>query len=290
MKKLSKDRICYVMSRETAPVLQVRPGETFCVETEDAYGGTIKASGDLFPGAVRPNPATGPVYVEGSEPRDVLRVDIERIEIPDQGVMATPETKILPIKAGKVFLRADLSVPISPMIGVIGTAPQLEPVPNTTPGKHGGNMDCKQIGEGCSVYLPVNVEGALLALGDVHAQMGDGEVCGCGVEVAATVTLRAWVYRSVLPTPCVATPDSVAFIGSALTLDECEDIVVGKAHLFLTDWLNLNEKEALRIMSVVGELRVCQVVDPLKTMRFVLPRSVLEPLGFNDVKAFEPRD
>jgi amidase len=140
-------------------------------------------------------------------------------------------------------------------------------------------MDCRQVRAGASVFLPVSVEGALLALGDVHALMGDGEVGGCGAEVRAKVTLRTAVVSDKVPTPCVVTPEAVSFVASAQTLDECERMVLAKAHRFLAEQMGLDPDEALRIMSLVGDLGVCQVVDPLKTMRFALPVAVLERLG-----------
>ena len=140
-------------------------------------------------------------------------------------------------------------------------------------------MDCKVITEGSSVYLPVNATGALLCIGDIHALMGDGEVCICGAEVSGSIALRTRIVRSFLPTPCVETKDSVHFIGSAKSLDTAERLVLEKAFKFLNRCLKLPSNEASRIMSLVGDLRVCQVVDPLKTMRFTLPKSVLKSLG-----------
>jgi amidase len=226
--------------------------------------------------------------VEGAEPGDILRIAIDSIEVRGSATMASPSTKILPIRGGRVFVGKGLSIPFDPMIGVIGTAPEYEGVPTTTPGEHGGNMDCREIRAGRVVYLPVHVEGALFAAGDVHALQGDGEVCGCGAEVAASITLRAWPLDAPLPTPCVETDEHLIFIASAKTLDECEELAIEKAQGFLTDLLGMEPEEALRMMSLVGDLGVCQVVDPLKTMRFAIPRLVLEPLGLASVKALAP--
>jgi amidase len=294
MKRLSKDRVCYAMSGANEPALRVASGEVFCVETEDCYSGCLRRPEDRIPESMGGfgNPATGPVAVEGAAPGDLLRVEIERIETRDYAVMhvgpgkgalaeqiAADETVVLPIEGGELLLRSDVRVPIRPMIGVIGTAPAGEDVPTITPGEHGGNLDCREIAAGAVVYLPVNVEGGLLALGDLHAVMGDGEVCICGAEVSGEVTLRAQAVRSALPTPCVETAEWVVFLGSALSLDDCERMVLDKAHRFLTERVGLGANEAARVMSLVGELRVCQVVDPLKTMKFMLPKPVLRGLG-----------
>ncbi len=298
MQRLTREHVCYAMSRENAPAMRVAAGETFRVETEDCYGGCLRSAEDRIPperGSFG-NPATGPIYVEGAEPGDLLKVSVLGIETRDWAVMrvapgkgAVPdgiesdEVMILPIHDGEVTFHSKLHIPVEPMIGVIGLAPAGDPVPTITPGEHGGNLDCREIGVDAAVYLPVSVEGGLLALGDLHAVMGDGEVCICGAEVSGEVTLKADVVQAGLPTPCVETAEWAAFLGSAETLDECEEMVITAAHRFLTDCVGLEANEAARLMSLAGELRVCQVVDPLKTMKFMLPRFVLQSFGVSEL-------
>ena len=290
MIRVTKDKACYAMSSANAPVAEIRQGEVFCVETEDCYSGNLKSPQDRFTKDMwdSVNPATGPVCITGVEPGSVLRVEIEEIKTRDDAVMCVEhgagalgdfiegvETSILPIRNKRLILNETLSIPVQPMIGVIGTAPTGEPVLNGTPGEHGGNMDCKLIAAGSVVYLPVNVRGALLALGDLHAVMGDGEVCICGAEVSGEVTLKASVANSYVPTPCVETDSHYHVIGSALTLDECERIVLTRAHAFLTEVAKMSANDAARAMSILCDLCVCQVVDPLKTMRFSIPKTLL---------------
>jgi amidase len=105
--------------------------------------------------------------------------------------------------------------------------------------------------------------------------MGDGEACICGAEVSGSITMRASTVPWRIPTPCVETDGAFYFIGSAKTLDECEKIVLRKAHNFLENVFMMKANEAARLMSLVGDLQVCQVVDPLKTMRFAIPKHVL---------------
>ncbi len=295
MKRLTRDKACYALSRDDEPVLHVAPGEVFCVETQDAASGKLKSPQDVYTEDLLPfvNPATGPIHVEGAQPGDLLRVDIERIDTNNFGVMAlgdnkggpmaayvqSKETSFLDIDGGTIRLRENLSVPIEPMIGVIGTAPDGEPLSTLDPGEHGGNMDCKEIAAGASVYLPVAVEGGLLALGDLHALMGDGEVATCGADLSGEVVLSASVLHAALPTPCVETEDHLIFIGSAKTLDECERIVLNKSFRYLTDCVKLAPNEAVRLMSLVGDLGVCQVVSALKTMKFKLRKSALTAIS-----------
>ncbi len=117
-----------------------------------------------------------------------------------------------------------ISLDVEPMIGgVIGTAPANKSIMTVVPDNHGGNMDCKRITADSAVFLPVNVEGGLLSIGDLHAVMGDGEVCGCGVEIkGGDVTIRVEVLKNKsLPLPpLVATKESIMTISSKETLDE----------------------------------------------------------------------
>lgn len=293
MKRLTKDHVCYKMSRDNEPAITVAPAESICIETEDCYSGNLRTEEDVFTKDMwdTVNPATGPIYVEGAAPGGALRVDIQRIEIRDHAVMCVEhgagaladmiegvETHILPIVDGRLRVTKKLSLAVRPMIGVIGVAPEGDAILNGTPGEHGGNMDCAEITEGSTLYLPINVPGALLSLGDLHAVMGDGEVCICGAEVSGEVTVKVCPLSATIPTPCVETPTSALFIASALTLDECEKAVLAKTHRFLTESMGLSANAAARLMSLAGHLGVCQVVDPLKSMKFTLPRQVLDKL------------
>ena len=194
MRTVSNKQVCYSMSSENKPVLRVVCGETFQLETKDCYSNKLKTEKCLFTKAMwnTVNPATGPVFIESSRPGNIIKVEILKIEIRNFAVMSIEhgngaleefiegqETSIYPIRDGKMIFNEQISLPIKPMIGVIGVAPAGKEILNGTPGAHGGNMDCKIITAGTTVYLPVNVEGALLAAGDLHAVMGDGEVCIC---------------------------------------------------------------------------------------------------------------
>lgn len=157
-------------------------------------------------------------------------------------ILEERKTKIIPIIDERARFNDRLLLEIEPMIGVIGTAPQEEEIPTSTPGTHGGNMDCKRIGQGSVVYLPVNVPGALLALGDVHALMGDGEVIICGIEIVAKKTLG-----------------EAAVAASEMMLQ------------FIHERLGMELQEAAMLLSIVGDLRICQIVDPLMTVRMKFP-------------------
>lgn len=296
MLTIHTDTKIHRMSENNPPVAKAKSGDTVCFETLDCFGGQLKSENDLLGGLDwdNVNPASGPLFVEGAMPGDVLKVEILKIELDDHGVMvdapgegvtgaavSSESTKILPVENGKVEFNEKLSFPICPMIGVIGTAAKGEGIDTGTPGSHGGNMDCTRIGEGATLYLPVNTEGALLAMGDLHARMGDGEVEVCGVEIAGKVTVKLTVLKNCkLPTPFLVNGELAMAIHSADTVDEACVGATMAMHGFLTGELGMNEHEAGMLLSVTGNLCICQVVDPEKTVRMEIPISVTKAYGY----------
>lgn len=296
MLTIHTDTKVHLMSKDNAPAARCKDGETVCFETLDCFGGQLQSEAQKMGGLDwdNINPATGPLYIEGAQAGDVLKVEILSIELDDHGVMVHSEgervtgsvvqgevTKILPIENGCAKFNDKLSFALQPMIGVIGTAPAGKGIPTGTPGAHGGNMDCTRIGAGTTLYLPVNVDGALLAMGDLHAVMGDGEVGVCGVEIAGAVTVRVSVLKGcALPTPFLLTPELAMTICSAKTADEAADNATLAMHAFLVSELSMDAHDAGMLLSIAGNLCVCQVVDPEKTFRMELPRSVTKAYGY----------
>jgi amidase len=293
--RVGKERRVYALAADTPPVVTVTPGAIVRLETADCFADQLRSPDDALTAVDWDdiNPATGPVRVEAAEAGDVLVVHVERIELADQGLMAVGpgfgvladriaafEWRRVPIRDGTAAFADGVALPVRPMIGVVGVAPAGTPVPTGTPGAHGGNMDTRLIGEGATLYLPVFVSGALLAAGDLHAVMGDGEICGTGVEVAGAVTLRLEVRRDMrLRNPVVRTADVVATIASAQTLDEAASMATRDMADLLEERLGLSASTATMLMSAAGELQVSQVVDPLKTARFVMRHRVLAGFG-----------
>ena len=293
---IHSDTRIHKMSRDNAPAARACSGDTVRFETLDCFGCQLTTEDQHLGGLdwSNINPATGPLFVEGAMPGDVLKVEILKIDLDDHGVMVdgpgegitgravTDEsTKILPIADGMVRFNEKLSFPINPMIGVIGTAPAGDDVDTGTPGAHGGNMDCTRIGAGATLYLPVHAEGALLAMGDLHAVMGDGEVEVCGVEVAGAVTVRVTALKGcALPTPFLINDSVAAALFSGETVDDACVGATMAMHSFLTGELGMDVHEAGMLLSVAGNLRICQIVDPEKTCRMELPRSVMSAYGY----------
>ncbi len=296
MLTIKRDSVVYAMSPDNAPVATVNSGDTLIFETHDCFGGQITKESDRMGGLdwSRINPATGPVYVEGAEKGDTLKVEILHIalapqavtlEAPGEGITgleaSDENTKILCIEGDKLRFNERLSLPLRPMIGVIGTAPADEAIPTGTPAAHGGNMDCKRIGTGATLYLPVNVPGGLLAMGDLHAVMGDGEVCVCGAEIAGEVTVRVTLVKGQpLPLPFLVNQTDAMAIHSAPDLDSAATGATLQMRSFLVDQVKMAPHEAGMILSLMGDLCICQAVDPQKTCRMELSLSLLKELGY----------
>jgi amidase len=292
---LETTNVFYSFSPNLKPALKVDQNQEFILKTLDCFSGQIKSDEDLLDRLdwERVNPATGPVYVSGAMPGDIIGFDILGIRIgPDSRVVVAPgegvpgemisqmETVILNHKDNCLDFKGMAVIPFKPMVGVIGVAPKDREIPNGTPEKHGGNMDCKIIAVGCRVYFEVEVEGALFGCGDLHSAQGDGEIGVSGAETSGEVRLKGAVYPRLkgLPTPFVETDDMVVTISSAESSDEAVKGAVKNMIFFLNRFAGISVNQASMLMSMAGNLCFCQVVDPLKTVRFEFPKSVLPSL------------
>lgn len=291
--RLGQDKFFFAFDKNNQPALRVTTPCQLTMESGDALCGQVTSEEQRLESLdfARCNPATGPVYVEGAEPGDALRVRVSALRLADTGfTMTIPGTGLLPdqvkgkvafcpVKGGKVLFRG-LELPLRPMIGVIGVAPAGDAVPCGTPGAHGGNMDTTGIGPGCDLYFPVNVPGALFGLGDLHATMGDGEVCVTGVEITGEADLELELFKGMkLPCPLLKSGGELAFLASALTTDEAIELSVKYMHALIMKESGWDLDDVLMLMSLCGQARISQLVDPLKTARFCMPLAVLRELG-----------
>lgn len=270
--------------------LVVDPETRFRVRTRSILSHVDTRSADVFQAIGDYDhmdiPVTGPVEIRGAQPGDVLRIDIEDIEIADHGAMVTIPGRggftepleraglLLEISDGHVLFDG-LPLPTRPMVGKIGVAHPESPHCSTV-GRHGGNMDCTPLGIGSTLYLPVLVPGAKLFLGDLHARQGDGEASLTGVEVegAATMScsiLSGWPLRR----PLLVTPHDTIAVGDGDDLDEA-------VRLGLDDMLDLvrttrgwSREQAAMFLSAAADVTVCQVVNARKGARVAVPRSIL---------------
>lgn len=283
----------YSFSPNHEPIYRAKSGESLVIQTYDCFTDQIKSEkqplSELDWDQI--NPATGPIYVEGAEPGDALKVTILAIETDVKGVMMVGpglgtlgdqveemKVKVMHVRYGRVLFN-QLSLPVRKMIGVIGVAPKEGEINCGTPGAHGGNMDNRMVTEGATLYFPVNVSGALFALGDLHAAMGDGEVSVSGVEVAGAVTVKLEVIKGLkVEHPILENVRNFTQIASAETLDEASKLATDLLVKRLVAYTNLSFEDALMLMSAVGHVEICQIVDPLMTVRAVFPKSILDQL------------
>lgn len=293
---ITKETVNDIMKWDNKPAGYCKSGETVVFETRDCYDNTITSSErPLGAREGLSNPVTGALYVEGAEVGDILKVEIEDIKLRSWGVMRSSPTAgvfhekyekreaiIFQVKDNKIYFDDKLILDADPMIGVIGTAPiEKEGIPTTTPGKHGGNMDCKKIVKGSTIYLPVNVKGGLLSMGDIHALMGDGEVFICGLEIAGEITVKVSVLKNIkLPTPFLYSRGKVMSIQSAEDLDKAGDMAAKEMFEFVKEATKQNDVRTGMLMSLLSDMAVCQVVDPLLTVRVEFPLDVLEKYGY----------
>jgi amidase len=297
-RRLTRDHHVYSIDNAHPPAIDLEPGELLTVETHDCRTGTITREDQLadLVDTSRVNPASGPIRIPRAEVGDVLAVDILDVRVAERGLMVVrpgttafrhrfehSQLKMIPIRDGHAILSERLRVPLHPMIGVVGVAPAGPGVPTLYGGEHGGNMDTRTIQAGSRVYLPVLVPGALLAVGDLHAAMGEGEVFLSGVEIAGEVDLKVQVLKGVaLPTPLVETAEFIAPIATGTTLDEAADAALNKALDVLINLADMDFYDAGRLLSAAGHLKISQYVPPtVLHCRVEIPKSLLAQLNFD---------
>lgn len=304
MHRLGDEHHAYAWDKATPPALTVAPGDTVELDIREASDGQIlptSTSADVAGlDQARANPITGPVAVEGARPGDTLVVHIEEVSvdtwgwtavIPEFGLLADdfpdPHLAVSRIRSGAVaFGDTGLVLPLRPFIGTIGVAP-AEPGPHDTipPLPTGGNMDWRDVRPGAVLRLPVEVDGALLSVGDTHAVQGDGEVCGTAVETPAIVRLRLEVERGEqLDLPQLTIPAEPAPLGERhATSGIGPDLYTAAADATraMVEWLSshhgLAPVDAYLLCSVIADLRIREVVDePNWVVSLDFPLDVLD--------------
>jgi len=291
------------------PVLTVAPGTTIEFECLDASGGqltkdsTLADVGGLDFGKV--NPVTGPVFIDGAEPGDAVKVTIHEFKpsgfgwtanIPGFGLLAEqftePALHIWTYDAGSLapaLYGPGGKVPLKPFAGTIGLAPAEPGLHSVVPPRRvGGNMDIRDLAAGTELYLPVEVAGALFSIGDTHAAQGDGEVCGTAIESPMNVVLTLDLVKGAkLKMPRFTTPGPVSRHldekGYEVTTGVGSDLFAGAqaAVAQMVDLLaarhGLAPVDAYMLCSVCGDLRISEIVDqPNWIVSFYFPRVVLD--------------
>jgi acetamidase/formamidase len=277
------------------PVMRIRPGDVLDLYTEDAFGGHIRSSEDLpSQSIVYPfvNPQTGPFHVEGAEPGDTLAIHLIDVQPARDWAVSTTvplfgsltSTKYTPTLqpplpertwvyevdrvASEVVFRAldsdhTVRLPLEPFLGTIGVAPAASEARNVlVPEAFGGNMDTPEARAGTTIYLGVNVEGALFSIGDGHYTMGEGEVCGVAVEGAMNTVLAVDVIKGrYCEWPRLEDDDSIMVAGSYRPLEDAFRI----AHTQLIVWISadtgLSVMDTYQLVTQASRSPIANVCD-----------------------------
>ena len=300
---VTRDNVIWAFGPDIEPVLEVEPGTVVKFETNDCFTGQIQTEEDLVTEIDfnRINSATGPVAVKGAEPGDSLVVELLEVKPIEWGVatlipgygqlhekVQAPLTRRFDVRDGWIRLNDEIAFPARPMVGVVGVATESETLTNALPGKHGGNLDNHLHGPGARIYFPVRQPGGMFAVGDMHASMGDGEICGTGVEIAGEVTARLDLVKGKQGQwPVTELADSWVVHGTHFEFDEAMQLVSEEAARMLVDEWGLSIEDAFIFLSVACDLGVAQACKPgpgFETIaRFKIPKIDAVPGPFKTV-------
>ncbi|HEX2174505.1 MAG TPA: acetamidase/formamidase family protein [Nocardioidaceae bacterium] len=319
----SRDQYAYTFGG-VAPVMKVQPGTAMRLWSDDAYGGVLRSVDDLSSEKlVMPfvNPQTGPFYVEGAEPGDTLALHFVEIEpardfgasaaIPLFGGMTSTDRTVslqdpLPdttwiyeldrernvVTFAARFSDHRLDLPVNPMLGTVGVAPAGgEARSSLVPERFGGNMDTPQMRAGATVFLGVNVEGALFSIGDGHYRQGEGEACGTAVEGAMTTTLIVELVKGGAPGwPRIEDDTHIMVVGSSRPMEDSWRIANAELIAWLGQIHGLHPMDAYQLITQIAEVPVANVVDANYSVVVKVAKSLLPPVDAFDGLHRELRD
>ena len=295
---LTKDQTHNRFSSAIEPILRVKSGAVIEAFTEDASDEQLSPYSDI--NALDSldfdpiHPLTGPVYVEGAQPGDVLKVTLHEIELGDWGWNAilpgfgfladTLNVKYLQIyDLGKdrqtVEFKEGMELKLNPFPGVMGVAPATDSLLSTIPPRaNGGNMDDPNMTEGTVLYFPVFVEGGLFSIGDGHAVQGLGEVCGTAIEAPLRIVYEIELLKDRnIKEPQYETEEYYATTGFATSIDEAAKKATLYMVQYLTEMHGLTSEEAYALCSLAGDLQIAEVVDlPHMLVTMHMSKSVLK--------------
>jgi acetamidase/formamidase len=295
---LSNEQTHNKFSRKIAPVLSVPDGAIIEFNTEEATDGQLNANStieDVMNLSFEPiHPLTGPVFVEGAQPGDVLAVRLHEIEIgawgwtaiiPGFGFLSDdftePFLKTYQFSEGDQFVQFNdrISLPVKPFAGVLGVAPDTDSLLSTIPPRaNGGNMDDPFMVAGTTVYLPIFVEGALFSIGDAHVTQGLGEVCGTAIEAPMRFIVELNVIKGKkIQEPQYETDDYYATTGFDTTIDGAAKKAVKYMVNYLIEEKGMEPNEAYALCSLAGDLHIAEVVDvPHMLVSVHMPKAIFK--------------
>ncbi len=267
---IAKEQNAVAFSREIPPVLEIESGDTVTFYTGDvAYERLSKGESVEAIGLANFNRVTGPVHVKGAMPGDALRIEILDVQVvrawsvwlPEFGGLGHQTNAIrvmeTPLRDGRAYI-GKISVPIRPMIGCIGVAPAEGEGSTFMPAyPFGGNMDLRENEPGTTLYMPVFVPGANLAMGDLHAAMGTQEPTWVSLEAAGSATLRISLVKNMaLPFPRLHRGNETFFIGMAEQYEDAHKLALDQAYEHLVNVRGMEPFEAYAYISATCDMRL----------------------------------
>ena len=298
--RVGRDQVVWAFGPNLEPVLEVEPGATVTFETNDCFSGQIRSESDLVTDIDlgRINSATGPVAVRGAEPGDSLIVEILDVRPVEWGIatlipgfgqlsgqVRAPLTRVFEVKDGWIRQNEQIRFPARPMVGVVGVATGGETLSNGLAGTHGGNLDDHLHGTGARIFFPVRQPGGMFAVGDMHASMGDGEICFTGVEIAGEVDVRFELLKGKQAVwPVTELADRWLPHATGDTFEEALQLVSEEAARLLVDQWGFTIEDAFIFLSVACDAGVAQACRPAPGFgtiaRFSIPRIEACPRPF----------
>ena len=301
---LSAEPTHSLWNRDLKPRMIVEPGDTVHMDCLDATGGQVSpgdpASRMLEIDTTRIHTLTGPIWIEGAEPGDVLEIQILEVThkgwawssvLPGLGFLdqrfTGPNLFHWDLEAEITRSLAPAIIPLKPFCGVMGVAPAQPGAFRTRPpGAFGGNLDVRQLSSGSTLYLPVMNPGALFSCGDAHAAQGDGEVCINGMEMPSAVSLRFELHKNEpLSGPLIDAaarpgedgPEWVVVESGTDAFATAQDATSRMVDLLVSRW-SFDPVHAYILCSVAMNLRFSQVVNrPMTTVSAAIQKSILPP-------------
>lgn len=298
MKRATRDILYFEIGPENAPTLHVQPGEVFKVETQMNAGPWLDThpDGEALRKKLRGgNPSSGCVYIEGARPGQMLIVHIGEIDLDPLGYTqfwgsngAMPgwlggtgigaQHRVVEIRDGFIHWSDQLKFPVAPMIGYVGVSPAHERIHNGWGNVWGGNLDVQEITTGTAVQLAVNVPGALLHIGDMHALQGDGEICGAG-GIEAGGRVKVWCELADKPPsmvwPRLVNETHIMTVAMARPAEDAFRLALEALVLWLEESYGFARGAAYLFLGQVLEARCTQFVNPTFTYVAKAPRRYL---------------
>ena len=299
--RIPRSEVIWSFGPDLQPVLEVEPGDVVTFETNDCFTGQIRSEDDLVTeiDMSRINSATGPVAIKGAEPGDSLVAEILDVRPIEWGVatlipgfgqlieqVQSPLTRLFEVRDGVVKMNDRVSFPAMPMVGVVGVATDGEELSNGLAGRHGGNLDDHLHGQGAKIFFPVRKAGGMFAVGDMHASMGDGEICFTGVEIAGEVDIRFDLLKGKQATwPVTELGERWLPHATADRFEDALQLVSEEAARLLVDEHGFTLEDAFIFLSVACDAGVAQACKPCEGFgtiaRFSIPKIDACPAPFS---------